>query len=200
MKRICPCFTPSRIALAEGARETVSLRGTFNSFFFVFSQTRDCTTFTLHYLTDFYVDRVTAHRIKETIIHVFTTAQNSKTTLKLNHLWEQGGPTQLAYSAYREDRLWPCPYMLLINFGHRRTIIQVGLKYAMEGHIKDFKINIVGINLEARVHRSQCKREKSHITVVTIADEKILDQHCSCTAGYKIILHLTSLIWRDSEM
>ncbi len=27
MKRICPCFTPSRITLAEGARETVSLRG-----------------------------------------------------------------------------------------------------------------------------------------------------------------------------
>ncbi len=25
MKRICPCFTPSRIALMESARETVSL-------------------------------------------------------------------------------------------------------------------------------------------------------------------------------
>ncbi len=25
MKRICPCFTPSRIALAEGARETVAV-------------------------------------------------------------------------------------------------------------------------------------------------------------------------------
>ncbi len=40
--------------------------------------------------------------------------------------------------------------------------IQVGLKYVMEGFIKDFKINMVGnkINLEARVYRSQCKREK----------------------------------------
>ncbi len=43
MKRICPCYTPSRIALAEGARETVSLRGMLSArFFFFFSQTRDC--------------------------------------------------------------------------------------------------------------------------------------------------------------
>ncbi len=34
MKRICPCYTPSRIALAEGARETVSLRGKLSIFFF----------------------------------------------------------------------------------------------------------------------------------------------------------------------
>ncbi len=31
---------------------------------FFFSQTRDCTTFMLHDLTDYYVERVTAHRIK----------------------------------------------------------------------------------------------------------------------------------------
>ncbi len=39
----CPCFTPSRIALAERARETVSLfRGSlcFNSFFFFVSSER----------------------------------------------------------------------------------------------------------------------------------------------------------------
>ncbi len=59
----------------------------------------------------------------------------------------------------------------------------MGLKYAMEEYIKDFKINIVGVNLEARVYRSQCKREKPHVTFVTIAVEKIPDQHCSCTAG-----------------
>ncbi len=59
------------------------------------------------------------------------------------------------------------------NFGHRRTTIQVGLKNAMEGYIKDLKINIgVAINLEARVYRSQCKQEKSHVKVVTIADKK----------------------------
>ncbi len=49
------------------------------------------------------------------------------------------------------------------------------LQCAMEGYIKDFKINIVGVNLEVRVYRSQCKREKSHITFVTIADEKFLE-------------------------
>ncbi len=40
MKRICPCYTPSRIALAEGARETVSLRGKLSTrfFFFFFKQ------------------------------------------------------------------------------------------------------------------------------------------------------------------
>ncbi len=42
-------------------------------FFFFFSQTRDCTTFTLYDLTDFYIERVTAHRIKINY-HVFTTA------------------------------------------------------------------------------------------------------------------------------
>ncbi len=36
MKRICPCFTPSRIALTESARETVSLSrlGTLSTWFF----------------------------------------------------------------------------------------------------------------------------------------------------------------------
>ncbi len=36
MKRICPCYTLSRIALAEGARETVSLRGKLSTRFFFF--------------------------------------------------------------------------------------------------------------------------------------------------------------------
>jgi len=46
----------------------------------------------------------------------------------------------------------------------------VGLKYAMEAYINDFKINLVDnkINLEARVYRSQYKREKPHVAVVTI--------------------------------
>ncbi len=50
LKRICPCLTPSRIALAEGARETVSLRGKLSArfYFIYFFQTRDCKTFTLH--------------------------------------------------------------------------------------------------------------------------------------------------------
>ncbi len=37
MKRICPCFTPSQITLAEGAREAVSLHGTLSTrFIFIF--------------------------------------------------------------------------------------------------------------------------------------------------------------------
>ncbi len=81
MKRICPCFTPSRIALAEGARETVSLRGTF---FFFFLQTRDCTTFTLQ---DFYIESVKAHRIKINDHSCFHNSwPNSKSKLKLKHL------------------------------------------------------------------------------------------------------------------
>ncbi len=67
MKRICPCFTPSRIALTESARETVSLPqlGTLQLFFlnFFLVRARDCTTFKLHDLADFYIESVTAHRI-----------------------------------------------------------------------------------------------------------------------------------------
>ncbi len=59
----------SRIALAESARETVSLlRLGMLSTRFLLSRARDCTTFTFHDSTDFYlesmVERVTAHRIK----------------------------------------------------------------------------------------------------------------------------------------
>ncbi len=55
MKRICPCFTPSRIALTECAREIVAY--IFRGFFL--SHARD-------YDFDFYdyVERVTAHCIK----------------------------------------------------------------------------------------------------------------------------------------
>ncbi len=48
MKRICPCFTPSRIA--ESTQES-SLP--YTRFCFFLSHARDCTTFVLHDLTDF---------------------------------------------------------------------------------------------------------------------------------------------------
>ncbi len=84
------CFTPSRIALAEGARETVSLRGMLSTRFFFFFQTRDCRTFTLQ---DFYIESVTAHRIRRNDHSCFHNSwPNSKTKLKLKHLLEQGGP------------------------------------------------------------------------------------------------------------
>ncbi len=53
------------------------------------------------------MERVTAHRIKINDHSCFHNRwPNSKTKLKGNHLWGQGGPrTQLAYSAYMEDRL-----------------------------------------------------------------------------------------------
>ncbi len=40
MKRICPCFTPSRIVLAESTRESFSsvARYAFNLFFFLSSK------------------------------------------------------------------------------------------------------------------------------------------------------------------
>ncbi len=54
----------------------------FNKFFF--SQARECTTFPLHDLTDFYVERVTAHHIKINYHACFYNLwQNSKTKLKL---------------------------------------------------------------------------------------------------------------------
>ncbi len=90
MKRICPCFTPSRIALAEGARETVSLRGTLSTRFFFLFQTRDCMTFMLQH---FYIESVAAHRIKRNDHSCFHNSwPNSKSKLKLKHLWVQGGP------------------------------------------------------------------------------------------------------------
>ncbi len=76
-------FTPSRIALFRG-----SVR-----FFFFFCLEQETMTFTLHDLPDFYVERATAHRIKRNEHSCFLSRwPNSKTKLKLHHLWEQEGP------------------------------------------------------------------------------------------------------------
>ncbi len=82
-------------------------------------QSFDCMIFTLHDLTDFYIERVTAQRSKIYDHSYFHNLwPNSKTNIKLKHIWEQGGPlvfrgpTQLAYSAYRED--WLCLYLCII--------------------------------------------------------------------------------------
>ncbi len=102
----------SNRARGKCSRNSISSQYAFNSFFcFVFfclePLTRDCTTFTLHDLADFYVERVTAHRIKRNEHSCFhNRLPNSKTKLKLKHPWCFGGPMQLVYSAYREDRLW----------------------------------------------------------------------------------------------
>ncbi len=57
----------------------------------VFSQTKDCTTFTWHDLTVFYVERMTAHCVKLNDHSCFHNSwPNSKTKLKLKHIWEPG--------------------------------------------------------------------------------------------------------------
>ncbi len=68
-----------------------------------FFRARDCMIFTLHDLADFYVERVTAHSIKINYHSCFHNLwPNSKTKLKLKHIWEQGGPLVFwgPYAAY----------------------------------------------------------------------------------------------------
>ncbi len=79
----------SNRAHGKHLRNSISFaaRYTFNSFFFFFVRARDCTTFTLHDLPDFYVESVTAHHIKINDHSCFHSRwPNSKTKLKLKHL------------------------------------------------------------------------------------------------------------------
>ena len=76
------------------------------------------------------------------------------------------------------------------NFCRQKDLIssrslQKGLHYAMEGYVRNVKLDMMDdkLKLEARIYRSQCKREKPHLTVITIADNNIQDQSCSCIAG-----------------
>ena len=63
--------------------------------------------------------------------------------------------------------------------------VQKGLSYAMEGYINNFVIEKSEQKLqrEAGIYRSQCKCDEPHLVAITISDNKIEDQHCSCTAG-----------------
>ncbi len=111
MKRICPCFTPFRIALAEGARETGSLRGTLSTFLGFFFQTRDCTAFTLQ---DFYIESVTAHHIKRNDHSCFHNSwPNSKMKTSLRARGPPGVSGALCSLCIlhidREERLWVQP-------------------------------------------------------------------------------------------
>ncbi len=70
----------SNRARGRRSRNSISSRYALNSFFFFFFQTRDYTTFTLQ---DFYIESVTAHRIKindHSCIH--NSWPNSKSKLK----------------------------------------------------------------------------------------------------------------------
>ncbi len=83
-------------------------RYAFNSLFS--SRARDCTTFTLHDLTDFLRRNGDSAALKLIIIHFFIAAgqiQNKiKTSLRARGAPAVSGALQLAYSAYKEDRLW----------------------------------------------------------------------------------------------
>ncbi len=72
----------SNRAHGKHSRKSLPRLGTLSTRFFFF----DCTTFTLQDLTDFYVERVTAHRIKRNDHSCFHNSwPNSKTKLKLKH-------------------------------------------------------------------------------------------------------------------
>ena len=55
----------------------------------------------------------------------------------------------------------------------------------MEGYVQNVKLDMMDdkLKLEARIYRIYSKREKPHLTVITIADKYIQYQHCSGTAG-----------------
>ncbi len=86
----CPCFTQ---VSTHGKRSRNSISSSFTSFIIFLIRARDCTTFTLHDLADFYVESVTAHHIKINDYSYFHNRwPNWKTKLKWKHLWERGGP------------------------------------------------------------------------------------------------------------
>ncbi len=88
-EHICPCFTPSRIALEK--QYLFHGSACFQHVFL--SRARDCMTFTLLDLTDFCFERVAVHHIRINDHSCFHNRwPNSK--LKLKHIWKQ-----LAYSA-----------------------------------------------------------------------------------------------------
>ncbi len=89
MQRICLFHS---ISNRDRGKRSSLLRLRTLSTRFVFSRARDCTIFTFQNLTDFYEERVTAHRIKindHSCFHILWP--NFKTKLKLKHLWGQGG-------------------------------------------------------------------------------------------------------------
>ncbi len=105
-KNGCNAFVCVSLRLESRSRKALISSVRFQ--LILFSRARDCTIFTLHNLTDFYVERVTAHHIKRNYYSCFHHFwPNSKTKLKLKHLWEQGGPLVFRRpyaTAYREDR------------------------------------------------------------------------------------------------
>ncbi len=89
MQRSCLCFTPSRITPTESAHV---FRG-FVRFQLIFFSSKGLYDIHVTWFDWFYIERVTAHRIKITDHSCFHNLwPNCKTKLKWKHLWKQGGP------------------------------------------------------------------------------------------------------------
>ncbi len=73
-----------------------------------------------------------------------------------------------------------CFCTLLDTEGH-----QVGIKYSMEGFIKYLIINTMGITRsQGFTDLNASGRSLIWRSVITITDDNLQDQHCSCIAGY----------------
>ncbi len=60
----------------------------------------------------------------------------------------------------------------------------MGNKYSMEGFIKYLKINMVGNLKRGFTDHIASGRSLILRSVITIANDNMQDQHCSCIAGY----------------
>ncbi len=61
---------------------------------------------------------------------------------------------------------------------------KMGIKYSMEEFIKYKKKNKVGISKRGFTDHNTSGRSLILRSVITIADDNMQDQHCSCIAGY----------------
>ncbi len=60
----------------------------------------------------------------------------------------------------------------------------MGIKYSMKGIINYLKINTVDNSKRGFTYHNASGRSLILRSVITIADDKMQDQHCSCIAGY----------------
>ena len=83
-------------------------------------------------------------------------------------------------------QLTDVPTKLIKDFLKNTTKIsqkshQKGLQYALEKYVHDIKVS--SNKIEAKVYRSQRKREKPHLVIVNYLNNTITGQECSCIAG-----------------
>ncbi len=87
--------------------------------------------------------------------------------------------TVLQWQLQCENLVPRCFCTILDTEGH-----QMGIKYSMEGFIKYLKINKVGNSNRGFTDHNANGRSLKLRSVITIADDDMQDQHCSCIAGY----------------